>query len=772
MERRIISRIVKILALLVVISLSISLRTFAQSENKQYDSLQTLIDQAKGKEQVDLMNQQAKFILANEANLRVQLSKRIIKAATELRYTSGLIEGYNNAGIGYYMKYQMDSSLMYLNKGYDLIRGVNDPKLEAELLTNIGNSFERTLGFKKANEYHFNALQIRERIKDSTGIAQSLSNIGLNYWRLGDYVAAEGYFVRSFEIRKKQGDLTGVGKTLNNLGVLHWNWGYYYKALNAYLESLDARTKIYDTSGVVVTMNNLAILYQKLGDSEKALEYLEQSLQVSRKIKYNFGEAYSCENLGQYYRSRHDYEKALDYFDKSIINYSVISFVPGMTDVHNAIGDVYFSQGDFNKAKGYYTKALSESKSIKNKKAVINSLNNLGKVYVELGQTDLSYKYLTESMEMLKDEKIADYLRDANRYLAGLYEKKGDLPRAYEYLKSYKALSDSLFNLENSRIVNDLKEKYDAEKKEKENEFLRSKTALQGSELKRQNYTLNLFGIALLFIVVFSAALYYAYNIKKNAKEKVDSLHEDLKSFNNQLSDSERNLQELNRTKDKLFSIIAHDLKNPFIALNGYSELLHEGFDDYSDEDKMQMIKDIRDVSDSTFQLLENLLNWARLQTGGMGFVKEKLDLSNLIRENLSLIQPAIKLKQLNVVSKIEEGLEISADKEMVNTIIRNLLSNGIKFTHQEGKIAISAESKNGLVHLTVEDSGIGIRPEDIEKLLSHAEFLSTKGTDGEKGSGLGLVLCQEFIQKHGGQIAIESVLNEGSKFTITLPRE
>ncbi|MHC1736490.1 MAG: tetratricopeptide repeat protein [Ignavibacteriaceae bacterium] len=759
------------MSITAVIILSISMLMLAQPASRKFDSLQVLIEKANGKNKVDLMNQQARLIEAKEANLRVELGQRIIKISSELRYTAGIVDGYNNTGVGYYMRYQIDSSLIYLLKGYDLIKGVDDPELEADLITNIGNSYERSLGFRKANEYHFNALQIREKINDSTGIALSLNNIGLNYWRLGEFVSAEGYFTRALEIRKKLEDIKGIGRILNNLGVLHWNWGHYFKALKVYLESLDARVKTDDTLGVVVTMNNLAMLYQKLGDPEKSLEYLDRSLKLSKLIKYNFGEAYSYENLGQYYMSKKDYDKALESYNRAVTSYTVINFVPGITDVNNATGDVYFSLGDCDKAKGYYSEALSQSRSIENKKGVINSLNNLGKVYIELGRIDLAQKYLSESMEMLKDERIADFLRDANRYYARLFERKGDLTNAYNYLKIYQGLSDSLFNLENSRIINDLKEKYDAEKKEKENELLRSKTALQDSELKKQNYILNLFGIALLFIVVFSAALYYAYNTKKRAKEKVDSLYEDLKRINDQLSESEKNLQELNKTKDKLFSIIAHDLKNPFLALNGYSELLYEGFDEYSDEDKKQMIADIREVSNSTFELLENLLDWARLQTGKMGFVKEKLDLSSLIKENLILIQPAIKLKMLHVLSKLDEGLEITGDREMIKTVLRNLLSNGIKFTHPGGRITISAESKNDFVHLIIEDTGMGIGSEDIQRLLSSSEFLSTKGTDGEKGSGLGLVLCQEFIQKHGGKISVESKVNEGSKFIVTLPR-
>lgn len=770
-ERRIKFLEMKKIISIIVIALCLGYsNVVGQPGDQQFDSLQVLINRAQGQKQVDLINQQAKILQAKQADLRIEISKKALESATKLKYTTGQVVACNNIGVGYYMKYQIDSSLIFLEQGYKLVKRLGDKRLEAELLTNLGNTYERLVEFRKANEYHFEALEIRQNLRDSAGISLSLNNIGLNYWRVGEYVASEGYFNRSLEIRRNLGDIQGMGKVLNNLGVLHWNWGHYFKALTTYLESLNAREKTKDTIGIVVTMNNLAILYQKLGDREKALDYLERSLATSKKTKYNFGIAYSYENLGNYYKAIHDYDKALDYFQLSAENYALINFIAGITDLKNALGEVYYDKGEYIKAKEYFIVALSQSRVIENKKALIFSLSNLGKVNVRLNQINAAKEYLDEAMKLLEGEKIADYLRDVNFNYAMLYEKRGDLRTAYGYLKSYKVLSDSLFNLENSRVINDLKEKYDAEKKEKENELLRSKTELQELELKRQNYILNLFGIALLFIVVFSASLYYAYLTKKKAKEKVDSLYEDLKLINKQLSESEKNLRELNKTKDKLFSIIAHDLKNPFLALSGYSELLYEGYNDYPDEDKIQMIKDIKEVSNNTYQLLENLLGWARIQTGKMGFTREKINLSELIKENITLIQPSIKLKDQVLLSNIEEGIELKADKEMINTVIRNMLSNGVKFTDKGGEIQISAETINGNVHLIFADTGVGIEKADIETLMKSSEFLSTNGTEGEKGSGLGLVLCNEFVQIHRGKISIESEVGKGSKFTVTLP--
>ena len=264
--------------------------------------------------------------------------------------------------------------------------------------------------------------------------------------------------------------------------------------------------------------------------------------------------------------------------------------------------------------------------------------------------------------------------------------------------------------------------------------------------------------------------LYYFYLNKKKAKEKVESLNQSLTHANEQLQISEKELKELNRTKDKFFSIIAHDLKNPFMALMGYSELLTDDFSNLNDDDKYKIIYDIKEISFNTFKLLENLLYWSRFQIGMIKFNEKEIDVSSLLEENIRSIKHSAQLKEIKIVSDIQKDIIIKADREMLSTVFRNLLSNAIKFTNKNGMVDVKGYQKNGDLEICIQDNGIGIDDSKINQLFSITDISSQVGTNGEKGTGLGLILCNEFVEKHQGKITVESVKNKGTKFVVIIP--
>lgn len=229
-------------------------------------------------------------------------------------------------------------------------------------------------------------------------------------------------------------------------------------------------------------------------------------------------------------------------------------------------------------------------------------------------------------------------------------------------------------------------------------------------------------------------------------------------------------LNELNQTKDKFFSIIAHDLKNPFVTLLGFSEILLSDFKELQNDEILFYINEMKKSADLSFNLLQNLLQWSRSQTGRIEYHPQLLDLKNIVQENVALVLKSAEKKNINLVLNIKVELIINADQDMINTIIRNLLTNAIKFTHKNGIICIDAISKNGFVELCIKDSGIGMNNETIDKLFRLDVSLSTSGTENETGTGLGLILCKEFVEKHGGKIWATSELGKGSTFFISLP--
>jgi signal transduction histidine kinase len=229
-------------------------------------------------------------------------------------------------------------------------------------------------------------------------------------------------------------------------------------------------------------------------------------------------------------------------------------------------------------------------------------------------------------------------------------------------------------------------------------------------------------------------------------------------------------LTDLNATKDNFFSIIAHDLKSPFSSIMGFSDLIIEKVQmkDYSEIETFARY--IQSSSSHVMELLTNLLEWSRTQTGKMAFNPENIKIGIIVNEVINLLNESAMKKSISIKTQISESCVVFADRAMLNTIMRNLISNSIKFTYPNGKITVSAYSDDVESVITVADNGIGIRKEDIEKLFRIEEFLSSKGTAGEEGTGLGLFICNEFVKKHGGEICVRSERGTGSEFIIKLP--
>ncbi len=244
------------------------------------------------------------------------------------------------------------------------------------------------------------------------------------------------------------------------------------------------------------------------------------------------------------------------------------------------------------------------------------------------------------------------------------------------------------------------------------------------------------------------------------------------KNMEEQLKANAGELKELNATKDKFFSIIAHDLKSPFNAILGFSQLLVDYYDDFNDVEKKNFIQNIKIASDSTYKLLENLLDWSRLQSGKINPAPEMINLSLIALENISVLKSMADKKQINLNTSIPNNTMVFADANMVRTILRNLISNAIKFTHSGGEVTISATDGNTMASICVGDNGVGISAESQQLLFRIDEKLSTKGTANETGTGLGLLLCKEMIERQGGQLSVKSKPDQGSRFFFTLPME
>jgi PAS domain S-box-containing protein len=229
-------------------------------------------------------------------------------------------------------------------------------------------------------------------------------------------------------------------------------------------------------------------------------------------------------------------------------------------------------------------------------------------------------------------------------------------------------------------------------------------------------------------------------------------------------------LELANNTKDKLFSIIAHDLRSPFNTILGLTNLLNDKYSIYSEEDKKLIVEKLKESSENAFNLLENLLAWSLAQREGIKVTAEKIDLHEIASAQIDVLKNAAILKNIGIDNQISPGTYADADKNMITTVIRNLLNNALKFTHSGGNIILTTLNQNDMVEVSVKDNGVGIETDILKELFKSGDTHTTKGTANEKGTGLGLMVCKEFVETNGGEIWVDSVEGKGSKFSFTLP--
>jgi signal transduction histidine kinase len=268
---------------------------------------------------------------------------------------------------------------------------------------------------------------------------------------------------------------------------------------------------------------------------------------------------------------------------------------------------------------------------------------------------------------------------------------------------------------------------------------------------------------------VLSFYMIYKANIQNGFTKPFETFFRELKISEEKVKQANLELEKQISTKNKFFSIISHDLRNPFSVLLGFSELLLKNHNKYDDAEREKIIRTLYGSSEKTFRLLENLLAWSRVQTNSIPFKPVKFDIKDIIDENILLLRSNAKIKNIEIVREYNAEL-VFADVDMVKTIVRNLLSNAVKFTLREGVITITTKRELSVVYISISDTGVGIAPDKIQKLFKIDKTYTTRGTENESGTGLGLLLSYEFAIKNNGEITVESEVNKGSTFTLSLP--
>jgi len=603
--------------------------------------------------------------------------------------------------------------------------------------------------FENRNKFPLLALQagqeaykIAVKVDDKTLQAKSLNFIGVVHRNLGSYDKSITLYKRALSLAEEANDSVEIAYSYNNIGGIYRLEGNHKHALEYILKALAVFEKLKDKVGMAYCTVNVGLIYRRQQNYIKALEYLNRTLSIRNEINDRSGKAQALDLIAEVYFDQEDIERALYYFMESEKEYSALNDKKGLASVWGGIGGVYYRKKDYSKAITYRQRALVMSNKIGYIEGEITNYNNLGLIYAKMGSFSKADQNFNAALKIAANTKEIYSQLECYKSVAQYYEIKKDFKSALFYSNKYQQLKDSVSNEENIAFVAEIESNYKAVKVEKENAMLLKDVMFE----KRQK---NYWVIISFLVVLLAVFIYIRYHSKKITNQK---------------------LRELNAMKDKFFGIIAHDLRNPFSAIFGYTNILLHEFESLDDEEKKKLISSIDDSGRQTYKLLENLLYWSRSQTGRMDFNPKQLNLKEIILEVFFILESSARYKNITLYTDAEENVTALGDEDMIKTVLRNLVANGIKFTTHGGKISVLLKSNDKNVEITVEDTGVGFSKEIKEKLFQIDNVSTSLGTNGEKGTGLGLILCKEFVEKNRGKIWAESEIGKGSKFIFTIP--
>lgn len=749
-----------------------SVLLIAQNERQVIDSLLNKLEESNDALKVEILNElsmnywqislDSSFYFANEA----------LNLAHIIQDKKGVSDAYNRIGNVYFYQHENKKALEFYEKCLDIRLEIGDSKSISNIYNNIAYLYQTEKRYGLTLEHFDKALEESIKRDDKEDIAAYYNNKSETYYLMGDYTNAISNCNSSLEIILGLNKKRELALLYNNLGNIYSDISSFDDALDNFFSALDLFEELKNQEGISMMYNNIGIVYQKQKDTEKALSYYIKSLKMGQDLNDKVSQATALNNIGTAYDEIGQKEMALNYYNQALEINKELELQDGIATTQNNIGLIYLSEKDFNKAYINLMESTKIFEELNNKYSTSNAYNNLANLFLQQNNLTQAKQYLDEASKIAKKINAKEYLVESYELYSKYYAEKNDYEKSLNYYKLHTQLSDSIYEASSSNKINELKVKFDTDFLKAENELLKKDNEIQSLQLNRQK-NLQKYWIAFtVLILLISILSLQQFRLKKKTNSLLKTKNDELKEANSKLVESEQNLKELNATKDKFFSIIAHDLKNPFQSLLGFSESLHLNLDNLKQEDIKEYSGMIYNSAQNLFNLLGNLLQWAKTQLGSINLNPKNINVHNALLDVLELINLSAKTKNINIYSSIDKETFVFADKHVIKVLFSNLINNAIKFTNPGGEIQISAESDEESVTISVKDNGKGISEEDIQKLFKIDKSFSTKGTDNESGTGLGLILCKELIKESNGEIFVESTLGIGSTFYFKLPKK
>lgn len=672
--------------------------------------------------------------------------------------------------------------LLFADKGYSqnsisdsLIRKfeqLSDDKLRLKTaleIVNLNVNSDSVLYLRYAEKSLLLSEKLGEKIKEGRIC------IALGYfYSERNLLKALEYGNRGLKVYSDLDSLDYKSQAYTLIGSIYYYSGNYSKSFENYFESLKINERLKNEMALATDYNNLAVIYFAQKNNKKALDYYFKALAINKK--YDLVEEYSGNliNISTTYGEIDSLDQEFKYGSMALDSarkYNEDLLFPILL----SYGDICVKKKDFAKAEKYYAEAEELITKQGSKLYLYNLYYSKGELFKEKNDVGSAIYYYKLSLENAQKDGILPLVQDAGLELSKIYKSQNRFKESLHYYEIYHEVFDSISSIEKAKKITELELQYKFDKKidiEKKKERRQHKVvAFQRMIITFSSIALIL-SIALVILKVRSSkSQKQSYILLSEKNAQILKQNDAILNQSNELLTQRDQLKHLNATKDKIYSIIAHDLKNPFNVILGFTSLVTEKWENIDDERKRLYISKVHESATNAYELLENLLDWARSQTGRINVEPECIEIKNHIDKTISYVIGHARSKGITISNLVEPSASIKVDVNMIGAVIRNLLSNAIKFTNENGIVKITNQFQaNGDVSIVIEDNGVGMNEDVLASLFNFETHVSTKGTKNEKGTGLGLLICKEFVEKNNGKIDVESEVGKGTRFIITLP--
>lgn len=596
----------------------------------------------------------------------------------------------------------------------------------------------------------------------TTSSAPDTSRADLLNALAGEYVDVNT--ARAFSLANEALDLSirlnyrkGEGDAYSHLAAINSSQGFYFGTAQFIEKALDVFESLRDSVGIGRCYITLGHTYKRQQDDAQSEAYFRRAVSIFSSMQVRNRLAASLQGLGEVLVRQGRFAEATTYTLQAMNLLEGTQDLANLSSCYRVMGRIYVDQHEHDPAETYFHQVLDISNQLgelAHKEATSEALLYLSRLAREAGQTQDAWQYLQQSRAWATRYHFTRFLSDTYLDLVDYHLLQGHSREARQTLQEYAILNDSVTRQHNRDRAAMLVTSIEVLKVNNRNRQLTLEQQLQQEIIKRQHLQI---GVAIIILLLLISILLVTLYSARQRKKLVDELNRKNES-----------LREVNATKDKFFSIVAHDLKSPLNALQSFLMLMD--IDYVSREDMQIMVRKLSKDLASTMGLADNLITWARSQMALEKAQPAPVPLKDIIEKVYLQFRPAIEQKAIHIDIQIADGLVAFIDPNQFGFILRNLLSNAIKFTPRLGYINILARQADDHVVLEVKDSGIGIPPERLALLFKIGRVSSTPGTDGEKGTGLGLLMAKEFAENNGGELLVISKPNVGSVFYVRTP--